>query len=131
MSGESLSYFFPVFTKRHHGREQQIGSGIEQYFVGQRACVDRNGEDAGGNSGLYTQGGVFHHKAFPRLYTGFFQPHEIRFRVGLAVFYIKAGHHQFSPENVWEIMVQPVDKADLSGTGDDHRSETAGFYLFQ
>ena len=75
--------------------------------------------------------GRFPPQGFPRLYTGFFQPHEIRFRVGLAVFYIKAGHHQFSPENVWEIMVQPVDKADLSGTGDDHRSETAGFYLFQ
>ena len=78
-----------------------------------------------------TPKGAFPPQGLPTVVYRFFQPHEIRFRVGLAVFYIKAGHHQFSPENVWEIMVQPVDKADLSGTGDDHRSETAGFYLFQ
>ena len=74
MSGESLSYFFPVFTKRHHGQEQQIGSGIEQYFVGQRAVLTAMVKMPAATPACTPKGAFSTTKAFPRLYTGFFQP---------------------------------------------------------
>ena len=82
-------------------------------------------------SGLYPQGSIFHHKAFPRLYTGFLQSHEVGLGVGLAVFHIKTGHHQVAPEYARKIMVQSVDEADLPRSGDDHGGEAIGLYLFQ
>ena len=77
------------------------------------------------------KGSIFHHKAFPRLYTGFLQSHEVGLGVGLAVFHIKTGHHQVAPEYARKIMIQPVDEADLPRPGDDHGGEAIGLYLFQ
>lgn len=122
---------FPPIAECLHGGEEQVGSLVEQGFVGQGAGVDGDGEDASCLGGTYAEGGVLHHYALLGAEATLLHAHEVGFGVGLAMLDIEGGDHELATEDVGVVMVELVEQGVLSRAGDDEDLQPLGLELVQ
>ena len=65
----------PTVTQRLHGRQQDIGTSIQQYLSVQRAGIDRHRKNACRTSRLYADGGILHHNGLIGLHASLTPSH--------------------------------------------------------